>query len=191
MSTIEEVGDALKILTKSGTPLEKITVLHCNTEYPTSIEDVNLKAMHTIRDTYGVKVGYSDHTMGIEIPIAAVAMGAIIIEKHFTLNREMKGPDHKASLEPSELNAMVKAIRKIEKALGDGIKRPSRSESKNIHIVRKYLVAKTKIQKGDIFTKDNITAKRIGYKGISPMQLDRIIGTKAKKDFEADEALSI
>ena len=149
-------------MTDSGTPKEKTIVLHCNTEYPTPIEDVNLKAMLTIRDELDVKVGYSDHTLGIEIPIAATAMGATVIEKHFTLSREMEGPDHRASLEPDELKAMVAAIRNIEKAMGDGVKKPSKSEMKNILIARKSIVAKKPIRKGESLTEDNLTVKRPG-----------------------------
>ncbi len=188
MASIGEVEDALTILTESGTKKDKITVLHANTEYPTPMYDVNLNAMLTIKNEFGVKVGYSDHTLGIEVDIAAVAMGASIIEKHFTLDKRMNGPDHKASLEPIELISMVKAIRNIELALGDGEKKPSKSESKNIRIVRKSIVAKCDIKKDEILTKDNITVKRPSG-GISPMQWDSVIGSIAKKDYKEDEQI--
>ncbi|GAB4284949.1 MAG: N-acetylneuraminate synthase [Marinilabiliales bacterium] len=190
MSTLQEIENALKILLENGTNKENITVLHANTEYPTPMEDVNLKAMLTIRDKFNIKVGYSDHTLGIEVPIAAVALGACVIEKHFTLDRNMIGPDHKASLEPDELTNMVKAIRNIEIALGNGEKKPSKSELKNIAIARKSIHAKTNIKKGEIFTENNIIAKRPGD-GISPMLWNQIIGKKAKKDFKSDEKIEI
>lgn len=188
MADMGEIGDAINVLTESGMQKDDITVLHCNTEYPAPIEDVNLKAMLTIRDVFKVKVGYSDHTLGIEATVAAVAMGATVIEKHFTLDKNMKGPDHKASLEPDELKAMVHVIRNIEKALGNGIKKPSRSEIKNIPIARKSIVAAKDIKKGETFTQKNITVKRPGT-GISPMRWDEIIGTKAKKDYQEDELI--
>jgi len=188
MATLEEIETALKVLERAGTPCEKITILHCNTEYPTPVEDVNLKAMLTIRDQLGVKVGYSDHTLGIEVPIAAVAMGATIIEKHFTLDRALPGPDHRASLEPDELRAMVKAIRNIEQAMGDGIKEPSSSEKKNMPITRKSIVAAKNIKKGETLTEENLAAKRHGI-GISPMRWDEVIGTVANKDYKADELI--
>jgi len=188
MSDLGEIEDALDVLTKNGTERDKITVLQCNTEYPTPFEDVNLRAMITIKKAFDVKVGFSDHTPGIEIPIAAVALGAEIIEKHFTLNRNMEGPDHKASLEPDEFAAMVKAIRNVEKSLGNGIKKPSRSEAKNIPIARKSIVAVKPIKKGEIFTEDNIGIKRPGN-GISPMRWYEIIGTNANKDYKEDELL--
>lgn len=190
MADLSEVKGALNILIHSGTSKENITVLHCNTEYPTPFEDVNLRAMLTIRDELGVKVGYSDHTLKIEVPVAAVAMGAEVIEKHFTLDRNMEGPDHKASLEPDELKSMVRAIRNIEKALGDGIKHPSPSELKNRPIARKSIVAARDIRKGEPFTEENITAKRPGT-GISPMQWDEVIGQKATRDFTVDELIEI
>lgn len=190
MSTLEEIKKALDILVYSGTKKDKIKVLHCNTQYPTPIEDVNLKAMITIQDRLKVKVGYSDHTLGIEVPIAAAALGASIIEKHFTLDRDMKGPDHKASLEPDELKMMVTAIRNIEKALGDGIKRPSKSEAKNIKIVRKSIIASRLISKGEVFTEDNITTKRPGN-GISPIKWNEVIGMRAKNNFSKDELIKI
>ncbi|UCD54987.1 MAG: N-acetylneuraminate synthase [Candidatus Omnitrophota bacterium] len=190
MADLEEIKDALDILTEAGTPKKNITILHCNTEYPTSMEDVNLLAMLTIRDTFKVEVGYSDHTLGIEVPIAAVALGAAIIEKHFTLDRNMEGPDHKASLELDELKAMVKAIRNIEKTLGNGIKKPSPSEIKNIILVRKSIVATRPIKEGEIFTVKNITTKRPAT-GISPMEWDKLLGTTAKRDFKKDEVVEL
>lgn len=188
MCDIEEIRNAVDVLIQYGTT--EIKLLHCNTEYPTPFEDVNLNAMKTIKDTFGYEVGYSDHTKGIEVPIAAVAMGATIIEKHFTLDRNMEGPDHKASLEPDELAQMIKSIRNIEKALGSNIKTPSDSEKKNILIARKSIVAKKRINKGDIFSEDNITVKRPGC-GISPMKWDSVIGLKAIRDFEEDELIEI
>lgn len=182
MATLEEVRAALNILMEAGTERNKITVLHCNTEYPTPMEDVNLKAMLTIRDKLGVKVGYSDHTLGIEIPIAAVTLGATIIEKHFTLDRNLPGPDHHASLKPGELKAMVKAIRNIEKAMGDGVKQLTPSEMRNIPIVRKSIVAKKTIKKGEIFTEENLSVKRPGN-GISPMEWYEVLGMSADKDY--------
>lgn len=190
MSDLREVEDALKVLEFEGTPRSKITVLHATTEYPCPIEDVNLKAMLTIQEAFGVRVGYSDHTSGIEVPIAAVALGACVIEKHFTLDRAMDGPDHKASLEPDELNAMVVAIRNIEQALGDGVKRPSPSELKNIWIARKSLVAICDIKRGDLFSAKNIGVKRPGH-GISPMHWDEFIGQSARRDFAVDELLDL
>lgn len=188
MASIDEVQAAFNVLLESGLEKDKITILHCNTEYPTPIEDVNLNAMFTIRDKLGVKVGYSDHTLGIEIPIAAAAIGATVIEKHFTLSREMEGPDHRASLEPDELKAMVAAIRNIEKAMGDGVKKPSKSEMKNILIARKSIVAKKPIRKGESFTEDNLTVKRPGS-GISPMEWDEILGKTADRVYEEDELI--
>lgn len=186
MSYLGEIEDALNVLTKSGTPKEDITVLHCNTEYPTPFEDVNLNAMLTVRDAFKVKVGYSDHTPGIEVPIAAVALGADVIEKHFTLDKNLPGPDHKASLEPKELKTMVEAIRNIERALGDGMKKPSPSETRNKMIARKSIVAARNIKQGEVFSAENLTAKRPGG-GISPMEWDRLLGRKAVKDFRQDE----
>ena len=188
MSTLKEVGDALAILVDSGTKKENITVLHANTMYPTPMEDVNLNAMLTIQKEFGVAVGYSDHTLGIEVDIAAVAMGASCIEKHFTLDKTMDGPDHKASLEPEELKAMVGAIRNIEKALGSSEKKPSPSESVNIKVVRKSIFANQNIKKGDLLTDKNIAVKRPGG-GISPMQWDEVIGTISSKDYNADELI--
>lgn len=189
MADLDEIKDALDVLTEFGTALENITVLHCNTEYPTPFEDVNLRAMLTIRNAFpGISMGYSDHTNGIEVSIAAVAMGASVIEKHFTLDRNLPGPDHKASLEPDELKAMVQAIRNIEKALGDGIKRPSPSESKNKPIARKSIVAARSIRKGEAFTVENLMIKRPGT-GINPMRWDEVLGQVAQKDYEKDDLI--
>ena len=190
MATLAEIEAALKILEAGGTPRSRITVLHCNTEYPTPMVDVNLRAMCTIRDAFDVAVGYSDHTLGIEVPIAAVAMGATVIEKHFTLDRNLPGPDHKASLEPEELKAMVTAIRNIEKAMGDGIKRPSPSETKNIPIARKSVVAAKAIQAGEMFTETNLAVKRPGT-GISPMCWDELLGQIASRNYEQDELIEL
>ena len=188
MCTVEDIEAAIKVLTENGT--KEISLLHCNTEYPTPFEDVNLKAMQTMRDKFGLNVGYSDHTKGIEIPIAAVAMGAAIIEKHFTLDRNMDGPDHKASLEPDELAAMVKAIRNIEMAIGTGEKVPSASEKKNMPIARKSIIASRNIKKGEKLTEANLTTKRPGN-GISPMKWNEVVGTYAVRDFEEDELIEI
>ena len=188
MSTLQEVEDALNILISTGTLRADITVLHANTMYPTPMDDVNLNAMLTIQKEFDVAYGYSDHTLGIEVDIAAVAMGATVIEKHFTLDKAMDGPDHKASLEPKELKSMVSAIRNIEKAVGSFEKKPSPSETVNIDIVRKSIVANQKINKGDILTDKNITIKRPG-KGISPMQWDEIIGTIAVKNYKLDNLI--
>jgi len=188
MADMGEIEDAIDILVESGTAKEGITVLHATTEYPAPFEDVNLKAMITIGKTFDVSYGYSDHTPGIGIPIAAAALGASVIEKHFTLDRNMEGPDHMASLEPDELKAMIKAIRNIENALGDGIKKPSPSELKNKEIARKSIVAAAVIKKGEVFTENNITVKRPGN-GISPMRWDEVIGTAAQKDYEEDELI--
>lgn len=191
MSTLQEISGALQVFTQHGISKENIIILHCNTEYPTPMEDVNLNAMLHIQREFGTKVGYSDHTLGIEVPIAAVALGASVIEKHFTLNKTMEGPDHKASLEPIELKEMVKAIRNIEKAIsGSGLKVVSPSEQKNIEIARKSIVAKTEIKKGDVFTEKNITVKRPGN-GISPMSWDEVIGKNADQDYEPDELIKL
>jgi len=190
MATLEEVQSALSILLEAGAEKNKITILHCNTEYPTPMQDANLNAMLTIRDKLGVAVGYSDHTLGIEVPIAAVAMGATVIEKHFTLSRKMEGPDHRASLEPDELTAMVQSIRNIEKAMGNGVKQPSPSEKKNIPTARKSLVAATTIRAGETFTEENMTVKRPGT-GISPMLWDEVHGTTAIRDFLADDLIEM
>jgi len=188
MSNLGEVGDALDVLINAGTSKDNITVLHANTMYPTPMEDVNLNAMLTIQKKLGINVGYSDHTLGIEVDIAATAMGASVIEKHFTLDKSMKGPDHKASLEPQELKAMVSAIRNIEKALGSSKKKPSPSESVNIDISRKSIVANQSIKKGDKLSSKNITTKRPGT-GINPMRWDEIIGTLAKKNYRMDDLI--
>lgn len=190
MSTMDEVRDALSILIESGAKKGEITILHCNTEYPTPMEDVNLKAMLTMRDELGVAVGYSDHTLGIEVPVAAVALGASVIEKHFTLDRTLPGPDHAASLEPHELKEMVSAIRNIEKAMGNGMKKPSPSEIKNIPIARKSIVAKKSIKIGEKFSESNLTVKRPGT-GICPMQWDDIMNQKSKKYFNMDDLIEI
>ena len=188
MANINEIKDALDILIQAGTKKNNITVLHANTEYPTPMEDVNLKAMVTIGNTFNVSYGYSDHTLGIEVDIAAVAIGATCIEKHFTLDCNMEGPDHKASLEPNGLKAMVKAIRNIELALGSNIKKPSKSEIPNMQIVRKSIVAKTLIKKGDILSENNLEIKRPGS-GINPMRWDEVVGTKATKDYSEDDLI--
>ena len=190
MSTISEIEMALNILEESGTPREQVSVLHCNTEYPTPMKDVNLKAMISIRDTLGVAVGYSDHTLGIEIPIAAVALGATVIEKHFTLDRTLPGPDHSASLESVQLKAMVAAIRNIEKAMGDGVKKSSHSEIKNIPVTRKSIVAKKPIKKGERFSVDNLTVKRPGI-GVSPMKWDEVLSLKSNRNYITDDLISI
>jgi len=188
MSNLCDIENALDTLIKVGTKKEDITILHANTMYPTPMEDVNLKAMLTIKEAFKCEVGYSDHTLGIEVPIAAVAMGASVIEKHFTLDKTMKGPDHKASLEPQELKNMVTFIRNIELALGDGIKKPSPSETPNMKIARKSIVAKKEIKKGEIFTEENLTVKRPGS-GISPTRWDEIIGKVASRDYDMDELI--
>tara|TARA_Y100000294_G_scaffold171261_1_gene184484 strand:+ start:48 stop:1049 length:1002 start_codon:yes stop_codon:yes gene_type:complete len=190
MADLREIENALDILVGAGTLKDSIVVLHCNTEYPTPMEDVNLKAMLTMRDALGVNVGYSDHTLGIEVPIAAVALGATVIEKHFTLDKNMDGPDHNASLEPAELERMVIAIRNIEKTMGDGIKRPSPSELKNKPVARKSIVAVRDIKEGEMFTENNITVKRPGT-GVSPMGWDSIIGRKATRGFNEDELIEL
>lgn len=190
MCEINEVEDALNVLLQKGLPLDMITLLHCNTEYPTPYCDVNLKAMFNLRDKFGVKVGYSDHTRGLEIPIAAVALGATVIEKHFTLDRTLPGPDHIASLEPEELKQMVVSVRHIEQALGDGAKRVSESERKNIAIARKSIVASRLIYAGEIFAEENLAVKRPGY-GVNPMRWDEVMGTVAKRDFQEDELIEL
>lgn len=188
MCEIEDINAAMDVLLKYGVKREQITILHCNTEYPTPFEDVNIRAMQEMRDKFHVSIGYSDHTKGIEVPIAAVALGASVIEKHFTINRNMEGPDHKASLEPDELKAMVSAIRHIELAMGNGHKKVSESERKNISIARKSIVAACCIKKGEILTEDNLTVKRPGS-GISPMRWEEVIGTKAVKDYKEEEQI--
>ena len=188
MCDIREIGEAIKVLKDYGTT--EIKLLHCNTEYPTPFEDVNLKAIKTIKDAFGLEVGYSDHTKGIEVPVAAVALGATIIEKHFTLDKNMEGPDHKASLEPDELAKMVESIRNIEKAIGTGDKTPSPSEKKNIAVARKSIVAKKSIKCGELLTEDNLTVKRPGN-GINPMRWNEVLGTVAIRDFDEDELIEV
>jgi len=188
MSTLEEIEKALIILTSAGTSKENITILHANTMYPTPMEDVNLRAMQTIQDKFDVAVGYSDHTLGIEVDIAAVAMGATIIEKHFTLDKTMDGPDHKSSISPDELKEMVSSIRNIEKALGSSIKKPSKSEMPNITMARKSIVASKSIKKGELFSEKNLTTKRPGT-GINPMNWDSILGKVAERDYQIDDLL--
>ena len=188
MCELSDIEATLKVLVGFGVKKEQITILHCNTEYPTPYSDVNLRAMLEIRDRFGVQVGYSDHTQGIEVPIAAVALGASVIEKHFTLDKNMEGPDHKASLEPDELRAMVCAIRNVEQTLGSGHKTISESERKNIEIARKSIVAACPIKKGELFTEENLTVKRPGN-GISPMRWSEVIGKTAVKDFEEEEMI--
>ncbi len=190
MCRLGEIEDAIHVLISAGASRKDVCVLHCNTEYPTPMRDVNLRAMLTIKEAFGLNVGYSDHTLGIEVPTAAVALGATVIEKHFTLDRNLPGPDHKASLEPDELVAMVKAIRNIEQALGDGLKYPSKSEVKNLTVARKSIVASIPIKKGDRFGIKNLTTKRPGS-GISPMRWDEVVGKIAKKDFSEDELIEI
>lgn len=184
----DEILAAINVLEKNDSG--EITLLHCNTEYPTPLKDVNLYAMRTMKKMFGKKVGYSDHTKGIEVPVAAVALGACVIEKHFTLDKNMPGPDHKASLEPDELGRMVKNIRNIEIALGDGVKRVSESERKNIAIARKSIVARRNIQEGEILTEENLAVKRPGT-GINPMQWMEVLGTRAVRDFKEDELIEI
>lgn len=188
MCEMEEIQAALDVLRENGTP--KITLLHCNTEYPTPFGDANLRAMAFIRERFGVEVGYSDHTLGIEASIAAAALGASIIEKHFTLDKTMEGPDHQASLEPSELKALVAGIRHVEAALGDGVKRPSPSERKNIEIARKSIVARQAIRRGEPLTEENLAVKRPGS-GVSPMRWFEVLGTHAVRDFQADELIEL
>ena len=190
MCEMEDIENAISVFLRFGLNKEQIAILHCNTEYPTPMEDVNLKAMKTIADKFDVKVGYSDHTQGIEVPVAAVALGACIIEKHFTLDRNMDGPDHKASLEPDELTAMVKAIRNIEKAIGSDLKKVSISEQKNIAVARKSIVAAIEISEGKLFTEENLTVKRPGT-GISPMLWDSVVGCIAKKSYKPDDLIEL
>ena len=186
MCGMEEIGQAVDCLKKAGTP--EITLLHCNTEYPTPMEDVNLKAMITMEKEFSLPVGYSDHTQGIEIPVAAAALGACVLEKHFTLDRGMEGPDHQASLEPEELKAMVAAVRNVEEALGSGKKEPSQSEQKNRAVARKSIVAKCRIKKGERFSEENLTVKRPGT-GISPMRWPELMGQTADRDYAEDELI--
>jgi N,N'-diacetyllegionaminate synthase len=189
MATLAEIDDALHALEQAGTARAQITVLHCNTDYPTPAQDVNLLAMTSIAKAFGVRVGYSDHTQGIEVAIAAVALGASVIEKHFTVSRELPGPDHQASLEPAELKAMVSAIRNIELAMGDGIKRPAVRELQNRQVVRKSIVSARAIAAGETFSAENLTTKRPGT-GLSPMRWDEIIGRTAPRAFAADELIT-
>ena len=188
MCEMTEIRAAIDVLRENGT--KEITLLHCNTEYPTPFEDVNLRAMQTMRNVFNLEVGYSDHTKGIEVPIAATALGAAVIEKHFTLDRNMEGPDHKASLEPEELSRMITCIRNIEKSLGNGDKIPSPSEKKNITVARKSIVAACNIKAGEILTEENVTVKRPGT-GISPMKWNEVLGTKAARDFAEDELIEL
>lgn len=190
MSSTEEISDTVNLLVSCGLPKEKITILHCNTEYPTPMCDVNLLAMNSIKKRFQTEIGYSDHTVGIEVPIAAVALGAKVIEKHFTLDRNLPGPDHKASLEPSELKAMVSAIRNIEQALGSEEKKVSSSEMKNKAVARKSIVAAKAIKAGEMFSEENLTVKRPGI-GISPMKWESVIGQVAIRDFEQDELIEL
>lgn len=186
----QDIQNAIDVLVKFGTKKEQIILLHCNTQYPTPFQDVNLKAMNTIKETFGIQVGYSDHTQSIEVPIAAVALGATVIEKHFTIDRNLPGPDHKASLEPSELKAMVNAIRNIEQALGDGIKKVSESEKGNISVARKSIVAACSIKRGELLSENNLTVKRPGN-GLSPMRWEEVIGTKAIKDYNEEDQIEL
>lgn len=188
MSTLQEVDAALAVLRSNGAGA--ITLLHCTTNYPTPMEEVNLKAMLTLKEHCGCPVGYSDHTQGIEVPVAAVAMGAVVIEKHFTLDRNMEGPDHKASLEPDELKAMISAIRNIEKAVGNGEKTPTDSEKANLAVARKSIIAAKRVKAGEIFTEENLTTKRPGT-GMNPMGWKEILGKRAVRDFEEDEMIEV
>jgi N,N'-diacetyllegionaminate synthase len=190
MATLGEVESAIDALERAGTSRDSITVLHCTTEYPTPMHDVNLRAMCSIRDAFAVTVGYSDHTPGVEVAIAAVALGATVIEKHFTTDRRLPGPDHKASLEPAELKAMVTAIRNVEVSLGDGVKRVSAVEERNKVSARKSIVAALPIKKGDLFSTGNLTVKRPGT-GLSPMLWDVIVGRTAARDFVVDETIDL
>jgi N,N'-diacetyllegionaminate synthase len=190
MSTMNEIEDAIAVIEKSGTPRSKITILHCTTEYPAPFNEVNLLAMINIREKFGLNVGYSDHTAGIEVAIAASALGASVIEKHFTLDRNLPGPDHKASLEPAQLKLMIESIRNIEVSLGSGVKGLSLGEMKNLKIVRKSIVTTKEIKEGELFTNENITAKRPGT-GISPMRWDEVLGKKAIRNFMADELIEL
>lgn len=188
MSTLKEIGEALDVLESSGSARSRITILHCTTEYPAPISEVNLRAIETIRSTFGVPVGYSDHTEGIDVSIGAVALGATVIEKHFTTSRSLPGPDHRASLEPDELAALISALRKMEVALGDGVKAPTASELGNIQVARRSIVARTSIRSGDFFSETNLTTKRPGS-GISPMQWNKMVGKKSLRDYLPDELI--
>jgi N,N'-diacetyllegionaminate synthase len=186
---MEEIGDALSVLISTSLTKDMITVLHCTTEYPTPMEEVNLRAMQSIHEKFGVAVGYSDHTVGIEVSVGAVALGASVIEKHFTLDRTLPGPDHKASLSPNELRTLVHAIRNMDIALGSNTKTPTASEAANRTVARKSIVASCDIHKGDIFSEHNITTKRPGT-GLSPMNWDRVIGSKATRNYSPDEEIT-
>lgn len=188
MSNLAQVATAYDTLLAAGAP--SVALLHCTTNYPCPVDEVNLKAMCTLRDAFKCQVGYSDHTMGTEVPVAAVALGAEIIEKHFTLDRTIEGPDHKASLEPAELKLLVRQIRNIEAALGDGIKRPNKSEAENVKVVQKSILAKIPIKKGEVLTEENLVAKRAGV-GISTVHWDVVVGTKAQKDYDIDEPIKL
>jgi N,N'-diacetyllegionaminate synthase len=190
MATLGEIEAALDVLERAGLSRDRITILHCSTEYPTPMADVNLRAMLAIREAFGVSVGYSDHTQGIEVAVAAVALGATVIEKHFTLDRTLPGPDHKASLEPAEFESMVKAIRNIERAMGNGVKWPTTTEEQNKAAARKSLVASRQIHAGEVFTEGNLGVKRPGT-GISPMRWDEVLGRKASRDFAPDEVIEL
>ncbi len=190
MGTIQDIKAALDALRQGGLNKKKIAILHCHSDYPTEYKDANLRAIMTIHEIFGLPVGYSDHTLGIEVTVAAVALGARIIEKHFTLNRHMAGPDHKISLTPAELKVMVTSIRHAEAALGDGIKRPSGKEEKNMPLIRKSIVAKNQIKKGEVFNERNLTVKRPGL-GVSPSRWDEVMGRRAKKTYEADEMIKL
>ena len=190
MATMKEIDDAVSILINNGTKLKNITLMQCNTAYPTPFNDVNLRAMETMKNTFGTKVGYSDHTIGIEAAIAAAALGASIIEKHYTIDPKMKGPDHKASLDPNKLKEMVEGIRNVESALGSHIKKTTKSEIKNKDVARQSIVAKKNIKKGEIFSIDNLTCKRPGT-GISPIKFESLLDKKAKKNFKLDDLISI
>jgi N-acetylneuraminate synthase len=190
MASLGDIESALHVIEQSGTPMDRVTVLHCTTEYPAPMDEVNLRAMVNMKHAFGVNIGYSDHTQGIEISLAAVALGATVIEKHFTLDRNMPGPDHQASLEPHELKALVDGVRNIERALGNGVKRASPSELKNRAIARKSLVAARAIGAGEMFSTDNLTTKRPGT-GISPMRWDDVIGQRARRDFQQDELIEL
>lgn len=190
MCSESDIQSAVDVLNKYGVSREQIVILHCNTQYPTPYQDVNLKAMCTIKQKFGTKVGYSDHTQGIEVPIAAVALGASVIEKHFTIDKNLPGPDHKASLEPAELKVMVKAIRHIEQALGDGVKKVSDSEKVNIAVARKSIVAACPIKKGELLTEENLTVKRPGT-GLSPMRWLEVVGTLATKDYQEEDLIEL
>jgi N,N'-diacetyllegionaminate synthase len=190
MANMEEIGDALNVLERAGTPKQNITVLHCTTEYPAPFDEINLTAMLSIKDHFGVKVGYSDHSRGIEVSLAAVAMGASIIEKHFTLDKSLPGPDHIASIDPGELLNLVTGIRHVEQALGDGIKRATLSERRNIDIARRSLVASGDIREGEVFSENNLAAKRPGG-GVSPMKYYEVLGTRAARDYKKDQMIEL